>query len=106
MAAALWMRHAEAAAPSVGGPNRGAPENRRQDAALDQLATLQGTTPVDVQLSRQVSWLAVHRFCPAFPVPVVTSDAGRQQLAAHSCGGSTVVASNRLTGLPLSSPPN
>ena len=43
----------------------------------DQLATLRDTPPVDVQLSRQVSWLAGRRFCLAFPVPMRTSDTGR-----------------------------
>lgn len=44
--------------------------------------------PWTLQLSRQVSWLAGHRFRPAFPMLAGISDTGGRKLAAYSCGGS------------------
>ena len=46
------------------------------------------TPPMDVtDVSGQVSWLAGHCLCLAFPV-VHTSGMERHRLAVHSCGGS------------------
>lgn len=50
------------------------------------------TPPVDDILSRQVSWLAGRRCCPAFPKPHGFSDFVGQRLAAYSCGGSAGIA--------------
>lgn len=57
-------------------------------------------------LSGQVSWLAGHRCCPAFPKPSGFSDFIGQRLAAYSCGGSAGIRPASLLAPDQCAPEN